>query len=187
MAASTTQARANFEIKARCADLDAARERALHVATEHVGVDHQVDTYFVTRSGRLKLRESSLSGAHLVPYLRPDQKGPRRSDYRIVPVPDAEGTKALLSEILGVHRVVAKQREIFLVDNVRIHLDRVEGLGTFLELEAIFDGDASAEAAEQRKVEDLMKELGVAESDLVATSYEALLGAAAPAQRGARP
>jgi predicted adenylyl cyclase CyaB len=175
MAASVTQARANFEIKARCADLPAVRERAEGLATAYIGIDHQVDTYFVTRCGRLKLRESSLSGGQLVPYLRPDRAGPRRSDYRILPVPDPAGTKALLSQILGVHRVVEKQREIFLVDNVRIHLDRVEGLGTFLELEAVFDGDAASEAVEQKKVERLMRELGVQPSDLVATSYEALL------------
>ena len=176
MAASVTQARANFEIKARCADLPAARERAERLATEYLGIDHQVDTYFVTRCGRLKLRESSLSGGQLVPYLRPDQAGPRRSDYRILPVPDPAGTKALLSQILGVHRVVDKQREIFLVDNVRIHLDRVEGLGTFLELEAVFDGSPADEAEQQCKVERLMKELGIEPADLVARSYEGLLG-----------
>ncbi len=179
MAASTTQARANFEIKARCEDLAAARDRAARLATDYIGIDHQVDTYFLTRCGRLKLRESSLSGGQLVPYLRPDQPGPSRSDYRIVPVPDPVGTKALLTEILGLHRVVDKRREIFLVDNVRIHLDRVEGLGSFLELEAVFDGDAAAEAEQRRKLEHLMWELGVAPADLVARSYEGLLGDAA--------
>lgn len=175
MTAAPTQAKANLEIKARCTDLADARARAERVATEYLGVDHQVDTYFVTRSGRLKLRESSLSGAHLVPYLRPDVAGTRRSDYRIIPVPDPVGTKALLAELLGVHRIVDKQREIFLADNVRIHLDRVKGLGTFLELEAVFDGDPAREAGEQRKVDALMKELGVAAEDLLATSYEALV------------
>ena len=175
MAASTTQARANFEIKARCEDLAAARDRAARLATEYIGIDHQVDTYFLTRCGRLKLWESSLSGGQLVPYLRPDQPGPRRSDYRIVPLPDPVGTKALLTEILGLHRVVDKWREIFLVGNVRIHLDRVEGLGSFLELEAVFDGDAASEASERAKLERLMRELGVQPRDLVATSYEALL------------
>ena len=92
------------------------------------------------------MRESSLSGGQLVPYLRPDQPGPRRSDYRIVPLPDPVGTKVLLTEILGLHRVVDKWREILLVGNVRIHLDRVECLGSFLELEAVFDGDAGSEA-----------------------------------------
>jgi len=172
---SVEQPRANIEIKARCPDLAAARERAARVATRYVGLDRQVDTYFMTRSGRLKLRESSLSGGQLVPYLRPEASGPRRADYRVIPVEDPTGTKALLIAILGVHRVVEKEREIFLCQNVRIHLDRVKGLGTFLELEAVFDGDPGAEAEERRKLERLMVQLGVGEEDLLAHAYEQLL------------
>ena len=112
-----------------------------------------------------------------MPYLRPDRNGPKRSDYRVIPVDDPPSLKALLSEILGVHRVVSKQREIFLYENVRIHLDRVDGLGTFLELEAVIDGSPKAEAEQQQKVAWLMKELGVAEQDLLAGSYEGLLAA----------
>lgn len=171
------RARSNLEIKARCADLDAARERACKLATAHIGVDQQVDTYFCTRLGRLKLRESSLSGGQLVPYLRPDAAGPRRSDYVVIPVEDPDAVRALLSKLLGVHRVVRKRREIFLASNVRIHLDAVEGLGTFLELEAVFEGGPEVEAREQAKVAALMRELGVEQEDLVATSYEALLEA----------
>jgi predicted adenylyl cyclase CyaB len=168
---------ANIEIKARCRDLAAARVAAQRLATSRVGIDRQVDTYFRTRTGRLKLRESSLSGGQLVPYLRADTSGPKRSDYRLIPVDDAPGLLRLLDEILGVHRVVKKVREIFLVDSVRIHLDRVDGLGEFVELEAVFDGSAAAEAAQHREVERLMHELGVRAEDLVATSYEGLLAA----------
>jgi predicted adenylyl cyclase CyaB len=171
------QPRANIEVKARCRDLDAAREVSRELATTYLGVDRQVDTYFVTRSGRLKLRESSLSGGQLIPYLRPDQAGPKRSDYQVIPVPLPTQLKALLTELLGVHRVVEKQREIFLVDNVRIHLDRVNGLGEFLELEAVFDASADAEACERGKVDALMRSLGVAPEDLLESSYEGLLGA----------
>ena len=64
------QAQTNLEIKARCADLPAARAVAERLATRHLGIDEQTDTYFVTRKGRLKLRESSLSGGQLIPYLR---------------------------------------------------------------------------------------------------------------------
>ena len=166
---------ANIEIKARCRDLAAAREAARRLATRRVGTDRQVDTYFRTRSGRLKLRESSLSGGQLVPYLREDTPGPKRADYRVVPVDDAPGLLRLLGEILGVHRVVKKVREIFLVDHVRIHLDRVDGLGEFVELEAVFDGSKDGEAEQHRAVERLMTALGVGAEDLVATSYEALL------------
>lgn len=168
---------ANVEVKARCADLSALRRRAEALATSYLGVDRQVDTYFRTRAGRLKLRESSLSGGQLVPYLRPDGDGARVSDYQVIPVPDAEGARELLSNVLGVHRVVRKEREIFLWDNVRIHLDRVEGLGTFMELEAVFDGRPESEPTERSKVEYLLKELGVEPSDLVPVSYESLLDA----------
>lgn len=165
-----------MEIKARVSDAAAVRSRAEAIATERVGLDRQVDTYFVTRSGRLKLRESSLSGAQLIPYVRPDGTAPRRSDYAVVPIADPERVKALLTELLGVHRIVRKEREILLVENVRIHLDRVETLGDFLELEAVFEGDAETEAGEHRKVHELMAALGVLPRDLIASSYEALLG-----------
>lgn len=166
---------ANVEVKARCTDLAALRRRAEALATRYVGVDRQVDTYFRTRAGRLKLRESSLSGGQLVPYLRPDGDGARVSDYQVIPVSDAAAARELLSKLLGVHRVVRKEREIFLWHNVRIHLDRVEGLGTFMELEAVFDGRPESEPAERGKVEHLLKELGVESTDLVPVSYESLL------------
>lgn len=167
--------RANIELKAHCQDLDGARARAKALATRWVGIDEQVDTYFVTQAGRLKLRESSLHGAQLVPYLRPDEASARRSDYQVIPVEDAPATKALLTTILGLHTVVRKQREIALVDNVRIHLDRVEGLGSFLELEAVFDGDPAREAAELDKVTSLADALGIREADRIENSYEQLV------------
>lgn len=174
-ATDAAQPRANIEIKARCSDLAAAREIAVRLSTRHLGVDEQTDTYFVTKQGRLKLRESSLSGGQLIPYLRPDQPGPKRADYQVIPVADPTTLKRALGEILGVHRVVTKRREIFLVDNVRIHLDEVEGLGRFLELEAVFDGTPDSEAEERRKVDALMRELGVAEADLIDVSYEGMV------------
>jgi predicted adenylyl cyclase CyaB len=167
----------NIEIKARCRDLDAARSAAQRVATRDVGIDQQVDTYFRTREGRLKLRESSLEGGQLVPYLRPDTSGPKCADYQVIPVEDAAGLKALMTRILGVHRVVRKRREILLHENVRIHLDRVEGLGAFVELEAVFDGSPAAEAEQRRKVDFLMKELRIDAGDLLAGSYEGMVEA----------
>lgn len=180
---------ANFELKARCADLAQARERARALATRWLGEDRQVDTYFETapggprgeahgagRAGRLKLRESSLSGAQLVVYLRPDAPRARRSDYVVIPVPEPERTRELLAALLGVRRVVRKRREIGLFENVRIHLDRVEGLGDFLELEAVWDGDGAGEAEQARKVAFLRERLAIRDTDLVAASYEGLLG-----------
>ena len=167
---------ANFELKARCADLVLTRERAHAIATRWLGVDQQVDTYFRTAAGRFKLRESSLSGAQLVPYLRPDAPLARRSDYVVIPLPDPERTKQLLAELLGIHRIVRKAREVGLFENVRIHLDRVEGLGDFVELEAVWDGDGAGEAEQARKVTFLRERLAIRDEDLVAASYEGLLG-----------
>lgn len=168
--------RANLELKARCGDLAAARARAREVATRWLGVDEQTDTYFVTRGGRLKLRESTLAGAQLVPYFRPDERAAKRSDYQVLPVEDGPGLARMLSAMLGVHRVVRKRREIALYENVRIHLDRVEGLGDFVELEAVWDGGEAGLAAQQRRIAWLRERLGIREEDIVAGSYETLLG-----------
>ena len=95
-----------------------------------------------------------------------------------------------IQAILGVHRVVEKQREIWLLDNVRIHLDRVAGLGSFVEIEAVFDGGPAAEAAEWLRVEALMRELGIAAADLIDGSYESLVEdrkPAKPARSEAKP
>jgi predicted adenylyl cyclase CyaB len=180
MTQNPTQSRANLEIKAPCADLDAARAAALRIGAEPAYDEEQRDTYFKTRVGRLKLRETSTGRAELIPYLRPDRPGARRSDYRVIEVRDGDGTRALLGEILGVHRVVRKRREVLMWQNVRIHLDRVDGLGTFLELEAVFDGSADAEAEQRRTVDWLLRALGVAPETCLAGSYESLLEVAAP-------
>jgi predicted adenylyl cyclase CyaB len=167
--------RANLELKARCSDLGRARELAQAVATEWLGVDDQVDTYFFTRTGRLKLRESSRSGAQLVPYVRPDVRGPRRSDYAVLPVADAQALARLLGDLLGVKRVVRKRREIALYENVRIHLDRVEGLGEFVELEAVWDGAPAGLPEQERRIAFLRERLEIRDADLIAGSYESLL------------
>jgi adenylate cyclase class IV len=90
-------------------------------------------------------------------------------------VPDA-GAPGGCSQFLGAPRG-DQEREIFLVENVRVHLDRVDWLGSFLELEAVFDGSPAAEPAEHAKVRRLLAALGVRDEDVVASSYEALLGA----------
>lgn len=164
----------NIELKARLADLEAARRVAVEVATERAGVQHQVDTYFHVAHGRLKLREIAGAGAQLVWYERPDEEGPKESDYRLVSVPDAEGIKAALTGALGVRVVVSKRREIFLARNVRIHLDEVDGLGTFLEFEAVLGPDVD-DAAGRQQVDDLMRRFGIRADDLLPGSYADLL------------
>jgi len=165
----------NVEVKLRCADLERARELARALGARGAGVEHQIDTYFCTRRGRLKLRERPPAPAELIAYQRPDVSGARRPDYQILHAADPAGLRALLTELLGVHATVAKRREILLLDNVRIHLDRVEGLGDFLELEAVFDGSADSERRQHANVEHILAKLELAQVERIATSYEALI------------
>ncbi len=163
----------NIEIKAVYTDLKKAREVCRRLNAKFIGVDRQVDTYFTVPKGRLKLRESSLSGAFLIPYIRPDQEGPKKSDYGLIKVENAEQIKSLLLQIFESNLVVKKSREIYLLDNVRVHLDDVEGLGHFFELEAVYEEDSQREN-EELKVRNLLVEFAISEPALQKTSYEQL-------------
>src|SRR5215213_1650988 len=136
--APVTEPSRNVELKARDADPARTLERALAAGAREHGILHQRDTYFAVRHGRLKLREEEPGGATLIAYERPDTAAERVSDYRLVPVPDPAALRAALEATDGILAVVAKARRLLLwEDSVRIHLDAVEGLGSFLELEAV--------------------------------------------------
>ncbi len=160
----------NIEIKARLVDPASARRVAAAVATERLGVQEQVDTYFRCRQGRLKLREIQGLPAQLVCYARPDQLGPKASDYLLVPVPDPELLKRALTVALGIRGVIRKRREIFLYHNVRIHLDEVVGLGHFLEFEAVL-GPEMDDGAGRAQVEGLLQRFAIDPADLLTGSY----------------
>jgi adenylate cyclase, class 2 len=173
----------NIELKARLHDLPAARRTAAALATQPGFVEHQVDTYFHCPGGRLKLREIEGEGARLVAYLRPDNAAAKGSDYVLVPISDPAELKRGLAATLGIRAVVDKRREIFLVDNVRIHLDEVAGLGTFLEFEAVL-GPSSAgrlvdDDAGRAQLADLRRRFGLRDADLLSGSYGEMFVAAA--------
>lgn len=163
----------NIEIKAHYPDLAKARAVCARLDARSIGTDVQTDTYFRVPQGRMKLRESSLSGAMLIPYLRPNESGPKKSDYVLLPVSDVEKTKSLLERMFGVDTVVRKSREIHLIGNVRVHLDTVEGLGSFFEFEAVYENPADEES-ERLKVEKLMREFEIGDADLQTVSYQQL-------------
>ena len=146
---------------------------ARSLSSEDHGVLVQRDTYFYVPKGRLKLREQEGDTAHLIAYERPDEIAPRESRYRIVAVADPEGIKAALSAALGVRTVVAKERRLFLWKSVRIHLDQVEGLGSFIEFEAVAPPDSDL-LREQGQVEFLRETFEIDERDLIAASYSDL-------------
>jgi len=165
----------NIEIKAIYPDHEHARELIKELQGHLVGTDHQVDTYFVTRSGRLKLRQSSLGPSYLIPYLRDDSIQARQSRYVLLTVDQPAETVALLSHMLEVSVVVDKVREIYLIDNVRVHLDQVAGLGSFLEFEAVFAVEGGDPERETRRVRELMQRFDIDAARCVAESYSDLL------------
>jgi predicted adenylyl cyclase CyaB len=135
----------------------------------------QTDTYFRANHGRLKLRETKQKQAELIGYDRPDHRDARGSDYRLVAVMDPDALKAALSEALGVRGVVKKRRELLTWHNVRIHLDVVEHLGTFIEFEAVLT-DSSDETTSFERLETLTRALRIDDADRIATSYCDQLG-----------
>ncbi|MGYP000505802119 len=148
----------NIEIKARCNDLKKARATAEKIQTAYLVVLHQVDTYFSTKAGRLKLREINDKSAQLIPYVKGYQLAPMKSDYAIMLVENPTLVKDLFNTLLGIEFVVDKNREVFLFENVRIHLDEVVNLGTFIEFEAVCADNSEQEHRKQEtKVANLMK------------------------------
>lgn len=172
----------NVELKARLRDPAAALARALALGAVDQGTLVQRDTYFPAPSGRLKLREIEGSQAELIAYVRADAAGAALSSYVRVPADDALGDA--LGAALGTRVVVAKQRRLLLLGNVRIHLDDVEGLGSFLEFEAVLGPGGLREAA-VAQVKRLQREFGLEEDDLVAVGYADLLEQSAETLRAA--
>ena len=158
----------NVEIKARIAGFAQAEAACQRIGALFQGPFHQTDTYFNVTEGRLKLRECHPGNSYLIFYRRPDQTGPKVSDYRLVDV--STGMKELLTSALGVIAQVRKTRTLYLWENVRIHLDRVDHLGEFIEFEAVQAAGMDDEDG-IRQVSLLMREFAITKEALLASSY----------------
>jgi homotetrameric cytidine deaminase len=164
----------NVELKARDADPETTAARCLALgATDH-GVLRQRDTYFVGRTERLKLREQD-GESELIAYRRADTQQPESSAYVRAPVGDPEPLREALDAALGTRVVVVKRRRLLLWENVRIHLDEVDGLGSFLELEAVIGQADHDHAAAHQKLAQLRSELQISDDAVVAVGYSDLL------------
>ena len=163
-----------IEIKARCTQQDKIRALLQERAARFVGEDHQIDTYFRVPSGRLKLREGTIERT-LIFYERLNQQGPKASNVTLYKPGPNGGLRDLLTQALGVLVVVDKRREIYFIDNVKFHLDRVEGLGTFAEIEAIDEDGTIGEARLREQCEHYLALFEIAEDDLVRVSYSDML------------
>jgi predicted adenylyl cyclase CyaB len=160
----------NVEIKARIAGIAALVPHAARLADGGPTILEQDDTFFASPHGRLKLRDQFEGGAELIFYQRADETGPKESFYVRVPVPDPDAMRTLLELAHGQTGRVRKRRVLFWVGRTRIHLDTVEGLGEFLELEVVLRDDEPTEqgVAEARRI---MAELGVGPQQLIQGAY----------------
>ncbi len=164
----------NIEIKARVHDFNDLQSRAAALSDAPLQVIPQEDTFFNVPRGRLKLRQLAPDFGQLVYYERPDQDGPKRSNYLLAGTSEPVALKTALAAALGVRGVVRKKRHLYMSGQTRIHLDEVEGLGCFMELEVVLrDGQPDAEG--QAIAEDLMSRLGVQKADLLEGAYMDLL------------
>ncbi|NJD58522.1 MAG: adenylate cyclase [Anaerolineales bacterium] len=165
---------ANIEIKALVSDFEALRHKAEKISDSPVQVIPQEDTFFSCPHGRLKLRELGPACGQLVYYLRQDMAGPKHSEYQISNTTDPAGLKQILAQAFGVLGVVTKVRYLYLAGQTRIHLDDVQGLGKFVELEVVLQpGQSDAEG--QAIADDLMSKLGIQEADLIEGAYMDLI------------
>ncbi len=164
----------NVEIKARVRNLDAVRQKSAALSDAPPTIMQQEDVFFRSSTGRLKLRRLAPDAGELIHYERPDVSGPKTSTYCISYTDNPSELRAVLASALGETTIVKKVREVYLVGPTRIHLDQVEGLGEFMELEVVL-GEDEREASGQETAYRVMAALGVAESDLIEGAYADLI------------
>ena len=164
----------NVEIKARCTNQDRIRNILMSKGAAFRGIDHQIDTYFNTVHGRLKLREGTIEN-YLIFYKRDNVAGPKQSEILLYKTIPGASLKEILRSALGVLIVVDKTREIYFIDNVKFHIDSVVDLGTFVEIEAI-DTDGAIGIEELTRQCNFYRALfDIKDQDLITSSYSDLL------------
>ena len=166
----------NFEFKAKVEDLDKYETRLLQLSPVFKGEDHQIDTYFNVSSGRLKLREGNIENA-LINYNRANTTDAKLSEVILYKHEPSKALKDILTLQLGVKIIVDKRRKIYFIDNVKFHFDRVEKLGTFIEVEAIDDAAQFTTGELKEQCDKYYRFFGLVASDLIDKSYSDLLEA----------
>jgi predicted adenylyl cyclase CyaB len=160
----------NIELKARCRDLAAATAAALTLSPRDTGSMRQIDTYFHVPHGRLKLREIVGVKSELIWYDRADAAVSRQSEYRLTPITHPEELRTSLAAAMGISVEVRKVRHVLLWHNVRIHLDEVDGLGSFVEFEAVMT-DGEDEPTAHARLAELCRVMSIAREDYLDVSY----------------
>lgn len=160
----------NVEIKARLYQRSELEDRIVPIADSGPIVLKQTDQFYRVADGRLKLRQINGEHAELIFYRRSDAAGPKTSDYSRVPVVHPDQLAQLLTLALEPLGIVSKTRTLYLIGQTRIHLDEVEDLGSYLELEVVLEPSQS-EADGEVIAKKLMQTLGIRSEDLVEGAY----------------
>lgn len=164
----------NFEFKAKATDIPMLQQLLTPFQPQFIGEDHQVDTYFNVKEGRLKLREGNIEN-FLIHYQRSNLAGAKLSEVLLFKHTKEENLKEILTAALGIKVIIEKKRLIYYVENVKFHFDQVNGLGSFVEVEAIdTDGTIGLETLKQQ-CESYAQLFNVKTEDYVATSYSDIL------------
>ncbi len=164
----------NFEFKAKVDNPDSYEQKLLSLHPLFKGEDHQIDTYFKVPVGRLKLREGNIENA-LINYNRENTNDAKLSEVILYPFPPDKALKDILTLQLGILAIVDKKRRIYFIDNVKFHFDRVEGLGTFIEVEAIDDKEQYSVEELKTQCDQYFQFFELEKSNLVDKSYSDLI------------
>ena len=164
----------NIEIKAKIYEPDRIHKIADSLSKRPVKVIHQEDVFFHCECGRLNLRILSPASGELIYYQRSDTSGPKTSTYHIVKTDNPQQLRTVLAAAHGEKITVRKTRYLYIVGRTRIHIDKVEELGDFLELEVVMSEIDNLSDAEDEATE-LMEKLEIKQSDLIDVAYADLL------------
>ncbi len=164
----------NVEIKAKCADPEKIRAILKQRNADFKGEDHQIDTYFKVAQGRLKLRVGNIENA-LIHYQRGNQHGPKTSQIKLYKTGAGSELAGVLSHALEALTVVDKLREIYFIENVKFHIDQVQQLGSFVEIEAIDQNGERSEAQLFEQCQYYLELFDIHESQLMADSYSDMI------------
>jgi adenylate cyclase, class 2 len=164
----------NAEFKARVKNLQLLEEKLISLSPTYLGEDHQKDTYYLVPSGRLKLREGNIENA-LIWYQRENVFGIKRSDIILYKYHPDNNLKLILERSIGIKQIVEKIRRIYFIENVKIHFDRVQGLGDFLEVEAIDESGGFDQKMLEEQCREYSAFFNIEPADFIDLSYSDLL------------
>lgn len=166
----------NLELKCRYPDLLSAKRLAGKIGAKYIGVLKQTDTYSKINSGRLKLRNINNREFELIYYDRPDKKTAGFCKYERISLSKADYKKILnlLKKSKTISGVIKKARTLYLFKKTRIHLDKVAGLGKFLEFEIIckLPKDENQAPAKMKMLKEVFR---IPNKNLISVSYIDLL------------